>query len=265
MLFRVGNVVLVVIVMAVVAGTTLAGIAIGRRLRGHREEISEPIGAVQAALLGFVGLLLAFGLTMAVGRYENRRSAIVVEANAIGTAFLRAQTIPEPQRTASIELLRNYSAERLRLAGIEVHTGAFTDSVEAADTIERGLWKLAGESLDASPDGSAVRLYVDSLNTMFDAASSREAAFRDRIPGPVVYLQLGGAAVALGVLGLYLATLGRRVHTALLAAVMVSFIVLVALDLDRPQQGFVHVPTTPLQSVVAEMQLEPSSAAPRGP
>ena len=220
---------------------------------------------MQAALLGFVGLLLAFGLTMAVGRYENRRSAIVDEANTIGTAFLRAQTIPEPQRTESIDLLRNYSVERLRLGGIEVHRDAFTDSVEASDTIERGLWKLAGESLDASPDGSAVRLYVDSLNMMFDSASSREAAFRDRIPGPVMYLQLGGAALALGVLGLYLATLGRRVHTALLAAAMVSFIVLVALDLDRPQQGFVHVPTTPLQSVVAETQREPASAAPRGP
>ena len=263
MLFRIGNVELVVIVLAVVAGTTVAGIAIGRRLQAHHDEISEPIGAVQAALLGFVGLLLAFGLTMAVGRYESRRSAIVVEANAIGTAFLRAQTIPEPQRTASIKLLRDYSAERLRLAGVEVDTRAFTDSVEAADTIERGLWKLAGEALDASPDGSAVRLYVDSLNTVFDSGSSREAAFRDRIPNAVMYLQLGGAALALGVLGLYLATLGRRVHTALLAAVMVSCIVLVALDLDRPQQGFVHVPTAPLQSVVKELQLEPPSAAPQ--
>ena len=69
--------------------------------------------------------------------------------------------------------------------------------MQAADTSERGLWKLA-----------AVRLYAESLNTMFDSGSSREAAFRHGIPDAVVYLQLGGAALALGVLGLYLAHSG---------------------------------------------------------
>ena len=123
--------------------------------------------------------------------------------------------------------------------------------------------KLAGEALEASPDGSAARLYVDSLNTMFDSGSSREAAFHDRIPDSVVVLQIGGAALALGVLGLYLATLGRRVLTALLAAGMVILILLVALDLDRPQRGLITVPSRPLQNVEEAMQLEPA-AAPSG-
>ena len=78
-------------------------------------------------------------------------------------------------------------------------------------------------------------------------------------------LQIGGAALALGVLGLYLATLGRRVLTALLAAAMVILILLVALDLDRPQRGFITVPSTPLQNVAASMQLDPASPAPAGP
>ena len=265
MLFRLSTPILVLLVVAIVAGTTLVGIAIGRQLQAHRDEVSEPIGAVQAALLGFVGLLLAFGLTMAVGRYESRRAAIVTEANAIETAFLRAQTIPEPQRSDSLELLRSYAAQRLKLASQRVDSHVFNESIESSNTTERDLWKLGGEALETSPDGSAVRLYVDSLNTMFDASSSREAAFRDRVPAPVIFLQIGGAALAIGMLGLYLATLGRRVHTALLAAVMVSLIVLVALDLDRPQQGFVPVPTTPLRSVVQDLQLQPAGEAPRGP
>jgi hypothetical protein len=51
---------------------------------------------LQAALLGVVGLLLAFGLTLAVDRYQNRRAALVEESNAIGTTYLRAQLIAEP-------------------------------------------------------------------------------------------------------------------------------------------------------------------------
>jgi hypothetical protein len=35
-----------------------------------------------------VGLLLAFGLSLAVNRYEDRRANSVSEANAIGTTYL---------------------------------------------------------------------------------------------------------------------------------------------------------------------------------
>jgi len=264
MFFRLANPVLVIVVTVVVAGTTAAGIALGRRLKSSHDEIREPVGAVQAALLGFVGLLLAFGLTMAVGRYEARRAAIVTEANAIGTAFLRAQTIAEPQRSESIDLLRSYVTGRVDLTDIVTETAAFDRAVAATSEIQRSLWELAGESLAAS-DGAATRLYVESLNVMFDAGGSREAAFHQRIPDSVVVLQIGGAALALGVLGLYLATLGRRVLTALLAAAMVILILLVALDLDRPQRGFITVPSTPLRNLEVSMQLAPASAAPPGP
>ena len=64
---------------------------------------------MQAALLGFMGLVLAFGLSLAVGRYETRRAAVVDEGNAIGTTYLRAQTIAEPQRSDSLTLLRRFT------------------------------------------------------------------------------------------------------------------------------------------------------------
>jgi hypothetical protein len=104
------------ILFAVVVGTTAIGLLVGRSLRKHKETLKEPYGALQAALLGVVGLILAFGLTMAVGRYETRRSAVVDDANAIGTAYLRAQTIAEPQRAASLALMRQYTDADLRLA-----------------------------------------------------------------------------------------------------------------------------------------------------
>ena len=262
MLFRLGTPVLVIVIVVIVVGTTLGGVALGRRLESAHDAIREPVGVVQAALLGFVGLLLAFGLTMAVGRYESRRGALVVEANAIGTAFLRSETIGEPQRSESITLLRTYVDGRIRLAHLVVETSAFGSEVDASKELERALWKLAGQALVASPDGTAVRLYVDSLNTMFDAGSSREAAYHDRIPLSVAYLQIGGSALALGVLGLYLATLGRRVLSAMLASVLVALILLVALDLDRPQRGLITVPSRALASLQQSMQQEPASAAP---
>src|SRR6185437_16985523 len=92
------------IILAVIAGAAVAGVVLGRYLKKHSETLREPLGVAQGALLGVVALILAFGLTLAVGRYEDRRAATVNEANAIGTTYLRAQLVAEPARTRSLDL-----------------------------------------------------------------------------------------------------------------------------------------------------------------
>ena len=106
----------IVILVGLIGATTAAGFGLGRYLRKHQEALREPFGVLQGALLGVVGLILAFGLTLAVGRYEDRRSATVAEANAIGTTYLRAQLIPEPARSRSIALLRSYADLAIQVA-----------------------------------------------------------------------------------------------------------------------------------------------------
>src|SRR5262249_9015736 len=76
------------LILAIIGGATALGYAIGRYLRQHQEKLREPFGVLQGALLGVVGLILAFGMSLAVGRYEDRRAVTVDEANAIGTSYL---------------------------------------------------------------------------------------------------------------------------------------------------------------------------------
>ena len=75
MFFRLSSFELGLIVFAIVLGATAIGLAAGRFVRHHSETLREPIGVLQGALLGLVGLLLAFGLALAVGRYEARRAS----------------------------------------------------------------------------------------------------------------------------------------------------------------------------------------------
>src|SRR6476646_7648982 len=107
---------LALIIFAVVGSATLAGHLGGRYLRKHSGKLREPFGVVQGALLGVVGLILAFGLSLAVGRYEDRRAATVAEASAIGTTYLRAQLLAEPARRRSLELLRSYTDQAIAIA-----------------------------------------------------------------------------------------------------------------------------------------------------
>ena len=115
--FRLSSLELGLVIFGIVLGTTLLGAFVGSRLRAHAETLREPFGVVQAALLGLVALVLAFGLTMAVGRYDQRRAAVVDDANAIGTTYLRAQTLREPLRTESLDLLVRYTDTSIALSG----------------------------------------------------------------------------------------------------------------------------------------------------
>src|SRR3954464_14395730 len=99
---------------------------------------------MQAAMLGFMGLVLAFGLSLAVGRYEDRRAAVVNESNAIGTAYLRAQTLPEPARTRSLDLLRQYTDTSIRIANTVPASGEQDAAIADSRRTERALWGEAG-------------------------------------------------------------------------------------------------------------------------
>ena len=99
MFFELGTAPLGLVLVLIIGGSSAVGVAIGRRLRAHQHEGHESVGVVQGTLLGLVGLLLAFGLTMAVNRYEGRRALVVEEANAIETTYLRAELLAEPSRT----------------------------------------------------------------------------------------------------------------------------------------------------------------------
>ena len=250
------------LVFAVVGGACVGGALAGRYLRRHTDALREPIGVLQAALLGLVGLILAFGLSLAVGRYESRRAATVAEANAIGTTYLRAQLIADPQRTASLALLRRYTDLALKVSDEVPGSDAMRRTNGAQLIVQRQLWRLAGEATARAPMDTAPRLYVDTLNDMIDQQTVRAAALSNRVPGAVLTVEVLAAAIAVGLLALYLAVLGRGFLAVVVAAVLVTLFLLVTFDLDRPTRGLITVPATPLESLRASMTLPPAASGP---
>ena len=262
MFFRLSSWELGLIIFAVIIGSTLAGLAAGIYLRRHGESLREPVGVLQAALLGLVALVLAFGLTLAVGRYEQRRTAVVDEANAIGTSYLRAQTLAEPERSQTLALLRTYTDQSIQLSREIPGSTAARSTIAASGRLQRKLWRLAGQALAGAPIASAPRLYVDSLNSTFNAQTTRIASRNNRVPGAVLTLEVVGASVALALLALYLAILGRGPTTVVFAAVLVTLLLLVTFDLDRPTRGLIRIPNGPLVAERASMALPPAASGP---
>ncbi|MGY1694674.1 MULTISPECIES: bestrophin-like domain [unclassified Geodermatophilus] len=257
--------VLAAVLGAIMAVATVTGLLVGRAMAARSDHVRESYGVLQGALIGFMGLVLAFGLSLAVGRYESRRADVVAEANAIGTTYLRAQTLAEPMRTESLALLRSYTEVSIAISdtvpGTPEHDRAIADSGSHQDR----LWALAGRALDEAPVDSAPRLYVETLNEMFDAQTDRVYRLSNRVPTAVLVLEVAGAAIAIAALALHLATFGRGVPTVLIASVLVTVLLVVTFDLDRPTRGLIRVPPTPLVDLSSSMTAAPAATAPGDP
>jgi len=97
-------------------GVSEVGFRVGRRAKAKVPEADSPqLGTVQGAILGLLGLLLGFSFAAAGGRFIERHDLIVAEANAIGTASLRADLFDEPYRGQYRKLLRDYTTNRMAM------------------------------------------------------------------------------------------------------------------------------------------------------
>jgi hypothetical protein len=91
-----------------------AGFRLGLRHRPSSDDgAREHVYALQAALLGLLALLLGFNFAMASSRFDARKALMQDEVNTIGTAWLRAQLLPQPQRDEISGLLRGYVSARI--------------------------------------------------------------------------------------------------------------------------------------------------------
>jgi hypothetical protein len=246
----------------VTLGAAALGAFIGSRVSHLSDSLSEPFGILQGAMLGVVGLILAFGLSLAVTRYEDRRAAIVDETNAIGTTYLRAQLLAEPFRSRSLDLLVTYTESAVRLSEYVPGSAKETEVIAEEERLQRRLWALAGDAAERQPLASLPRLYIETLNEMIDAQTTRVAALNNQVPDAVLWLEILGASIALGLLAAYLALVGRGLPGIVLAALLVGALLFVTCDLDRPTRGLIQVPSTVLTDQLESMQSPPAASGP---
>ena len=97
---------------------------------------------------------------------------------------------------------------------------------------------------------------------MIDQQTVRVAGLNNRVPTEVLLLQVIGSAIAMFLLGLHVGVLGRSLAPLLLAAGLVTMLLFVTFDLDRPTRGFITIPDTALTDLRASMDLPPAAAAP---
>jgi hypothetical protein len=220
------------------------GYRIGLHNSGRASEWSKNhVNTLQASLLGVLALLLGFTFSLALQRYDNRSIAVVDEANAIGTALLRAQLLPDAVRADAQGALKDYLDLRVRASAIHLADEDERLRLVAAATRQLEiLWSLA--RVAAETDGNPVRsgLFIQALNEVIDSYGRRDAALKRHVPELVLFLLYGTFLMTGSIVGFAAGIGGHR--TSFATYIMVTLIVLlvfIIIDLDRPRRGLIQV------------------------
>lgn len=216
--------------------------------KGSDEGADAGVGALDAAIYGLFGLLLAFIFSGAASRFDHRREMIVSETNAIGTAYLRVDLLPAETQASLRPLFRSYVESRLATyrkidEGLDAAMREYRHSLE----LQTQIWRqaLAGAQRTANP--AVYTLVLSALNEMIDITTTRLAASRFH-PPTIIYAMIFVLGLATAFLAGTSMAKSRRRHWPHVVAfsLVISATVFVIIDIEFPRLGFIRVDSADL-------------------
>ncbi len=220
-----------------------------RRLAEEGNAAMAGLSAVEGAVFALMGLLLAFSLSGALQRFDERRTLIMHEANAVSTAYHRLGMLDEQSKIELRSKLKSYLSERLHLYKLPIGFSIVEDaSIYDADQqkkiaeIRTQVWDGAVAACGRMPTTAPCTLILPALNEAYQAALDRAGA-NERHPPRIIYIMLfalGLGGSLLGGFGMGAAKRRSSVHMITFAAAM-SIALYIITDIEFPRQGLITV------------------------
>lgn len=241
------RILLVLVVGLVVA--TFAGRFLRRLLRRGADssagrEGSGQEGYVVSAVMGLLALLIGFTFAMAIDRYDTRRAQVLLEANAIGTTYLRTQLLDEPHRARIGGLLIAYTDNRVAL-GQEPPGSRQQRLLAENDRLITDLWTATVAAYPSIKPYPFANSFLEAMNLTIDMDTARKAARRAHVPPQVLVLLFLYQIAVAATLGYVLA--GRSGYpTAALVMLLFALSVTLVIDIDRATTGSIRESQEPM-------------------
>jgi hypothetical protein len=214
-----------------------AGDLLRKRAPSFKQGEHQDFNTIQAATLTLLALVLGFTFSMAVSRYDQRKTLEEAEANAIGTEYLRADLLPEDSAARVRDALKRYLD--LRIAFYEGKAVSLADDVARQTGLVQGeLWKTVVAAAAGQPTPT-VALAVVGMNDVLNSQGYTQAAWWNRIPVGA-WAMMALMAIACNFLVGY-GERRRGEYSLLILPIVVSLSFFLIADLDSPHGGVIRV------------------------
>lgn len=229
------------------------GFRIGIRLQDLNPDSgnSSMTGAVVGGMLGLMAFLMAFSIGIVINQHSDRKAMVVAEANAIGTAWLRAGFLEEPDLTSSRDLLREYTEVRLAAASGQMQLSPL---LTRSEEIHSELWSIMEENVSRGNESDIMALVIESINDVIDVHSERLFAATKRLPDVLTMVLLAATVLAFLLVGVASSSDRERDPAAILIFALIFVAVLIVIvDLNRPFEGTITVSQTAMADLLRQM------------
>jgi hypothetical protein len=210
-----------------------------RKKRPLQADERDDFGIVQTATLTLLGLIIGFSFSMAVSRYDLRKTYEEAEANAIGTEYVRAGLLPAGAAAEARAQLRTYTELRIRF-----YRTRNERELEQIDTdtaqLQTKLWSTVQTPALAQPT-PVIALAVSGMNDVLNSQGYTQAAWWNRIPDSTWTLMIAIAVCCNLLVGYGARSVKVKTSLLLVLPVVVSIAFLLIADIDSPRGGFIHV------------------------
>lgn len=226
-------------------------IGIWLQRRDPSSEGTPLTGAVVGGMLGLIAFLMAFSIGIVIGQQNDRKVMVVTEANAVGTAYLRAGFLDGPDLSETRNLLREYVEVRLAAAADPTQ---LESAITRSEEIQGELWSTVEENVRQGKESDIMALYVESINEVIDVHTLRLAAVNLRLPRLLGIVLYAATVLSFLLVGVANSADGKRDLAAIaLFALAFVAVLMIIVDLDRPQEGLLTVSQTALSDLLEQM------------
>jgi hypothetical protein len=208
-------------------------------LRQEAVKLNREFEVVQGATLTLLGLIVGFTFSMALDRYEQRKSLESAESAAISTAWLRADLLPAEDRQKVRALLLRYVDSRVAYFDTRMPSrtrAALADSRQ----LQAELWAAVTTHAKANPT-SLTALAVAGIGEVVTSAGDSEASWNNRIPGTAWLLMAAMAVFATLLVGIGLDEGHGFSRMLLVLPLVIATAFFLIADVESPRMGIIRV------------------------
>ena len=240
---------------------------LGLRYLQRQKETANMAGlaTVEGAVFGLIGLLLAFTISGALQRFDERRQFVVQEANAASTAYDRLGLFEGDVGRNLQTKLKDYVEARIDLYRMPHDFSLWRRSElfspeqqEKTVDLKNKVWDAAVAACPQASFRPACAQALPALTSLFEVARLRLGA-SEKHPPQIVYVMLFGLGLGGSLLagfGMAAATARSWIHMLIFAATLTVTLYAVT-DMEYPRLGLIRIEDFDHFLVDAHRQMQP--------
>ena len=222
----------------------------GTRWKDAPDSLRSQVSGIGAAMLGILGVLLGFTLSMAIARWDVRRDVIVEESNAIGTLWLRAGLLEDPLRDELRSALQEYTDTRIALGGSRGDLDVLRAAQSEGAALHAKIWSVVERADQPGTSPAILSTLIAAANELIDLHELRVASIENFLPAFLILLLPCITAAAVASLAWSSGATSERGRTPIfLLTLLICAVILLIMDVNRPQRGAIGVGVATLERV----------------